>query len=480
MSDLPNLILIISDTLRADFLGCYGNSAIYTPEIDAFAEESTCFEEVYPESLPTIPVRRALHTGRRAFPFNDYEPIHWDTVYLPGWQPISREEDTVAENLVDKGFYTGFVSDVRPYFGPAMNFTRGFWQWKFVRGQQADRWKSPATVDKSKLKKYGNPEEMLEQFPYNLVLRHLANTQYIESEEDTTTAHVFRWAMDFLDDNRNVGPLYLLVDAFDPHEPWRAPDSYYEMYADDEYTGNTIIHVKYGPMEGRLEPKELENIKAHYSGLVSLVDNWFGNFIRKLKRLDLYENSLIIFTSDHGTNFGENAGKIVGKPHYALYPGVMHIPLLMKFPNGKGSGEVFDELVSNIDIPATIYDLAGFEKSNLNIDGKSLFDLVNGSNNWEERSYLTCRYDETVWYRDDSYWVISDISGETLGVYDIREDPKCMNNLKEDMVEVAEDAYKKILEDADGSLPSYEDVAKTDAIGQPRETGDVLPRSDGE
>ena len=74
-----NIVIVIADTLRTAYLGCYGNPDIRTPYLDAFAQQGTRFTRAYPESLPTIPVRRALHTGRRAYPFRGYKPIKWGT-----------------------------------------------------------------------------------------------------------------------------------------------------------------------------------------------------------------------------------------------------------------------------------------------------------------------------------------------------------------------------------------------------------------
>jgi len=295
----PNLIVIVSDTLRADYMGCYGNRKIQTPNLDAFANESVVFDCAYSESLPTIPVRRALHTGRRAYPFCNYKALKWDNVYLPGWQPMDNDEDTLAENLVGIGYYTGFVSDVPHYFVPGMNFTRGFWQWEFIRGQAEDKWRSPAITSDEELSKYGDPKQLRSQFPKGRALRHVANYRHIHSEEDTTTARIFRWAMDFIEDNRHIQPFYLLIDCFDPHESWEAPKSYLELYADSNYKGHTILAPKYGPAKGIYTVEEIEHIKAHYSGLVTLVDTWFGHFINKLKRLGLWETSVIVFLSDH-------------------------------------------------------------------------------------------------------------------------------------------------------------------------------------
>ena len=465
MSQKPNIICIVSDTLRADYLGCYGNEFIRTPNLDAFASESVLFEWAHPESLPTIPFRRALHTGRRAYPFKDYKPVRWDNVYLPGWQPMENDKSCIAENLARAGYYTGFVSDVPHYMVPGMNFTRGAWQWEFVRGQAEDKWRSPATASDGALSRYGDPEQMKRHFPGGRALWHVANYARIHSEEDTTTAKIFRWAMDFIQDNRSAEPFYLMMDCFDPHESWEAPEPYLEMYADPNYTGRTFLSTVYGPGKDVYTPEEIENIKAHYCGLVSLVDNWFGLFVNKLKRLGLFENSLIVFISDHGTNFTDNPEGVIGKPHYSLYPGVMHIPFMMHLPKGRGAGQRFDDLVYNVDATATMYDYAEVDTDELGLDGRSLRHLISDGQ-WNERKHLTCRYGNTVWYRDLKHWVIIDISGKPRAVFDIQDDPKCQNNILSEANEVVKKAWETILQDAGGELPIYDMAKVTDAVGR--------------
>ncbi|MCL6088245.1 MAG: sulfatase [Actinobacteria bacterium] len=490
MTQYPNIILVISDTLRALQLGCYDNKNIKTPNIDAFAKESIVFENAHPETLPTIPARRGMHTGRRVFPFHDYKPVKWDIVRLPGWQPLSNDEDTLAENLASVGYYTGFVTDTMPYFAPGFNFTRGFWQWEFIRGKQIDKWRSSAIISKSMLEKYGNPDKLLKYgndkdilkntaqfgapgdkfdcgYDYNLIIRHVANTIDIHKEEDTHTARVFRWASNFIEDNDKFQPFYLLVDCFDPHEPWEAPLNYYKMYADPNYKGRTIIIAPYGCVDGILSFEEIDNIKAHYNGLVSLVDTWFGYFINNLKKSGLWDNSLIILTSDHGSNFGEYPDHVVGKPHFSLYPGVMNIPMIIHLPGGKASGKRFKSFIYNIDAVGTIYDYAGFKKKNLNIDGQSLNSLIIGDQ-YKEREYLTCRYDTTLWYRDEKYWAMINIDGKPMAIYDIQKDPTCQNNIANFVEkEIINKVWGRILKDANGDIPIYQNSERTDALGRP-------------
>jgi len=463
-TDRPNIVFVVSDTLRTAYLGCYGNPDIRTPNLDAFAADSAVFDAAYPESLPTIPVRRALHTGRRAYPFRDYRPIPWDIVYLPGWQPMADEESTLAEDLAGAGYHTGFVTDTLPYFQPGLNFTRGFWQWEYIRGQQQDRWLSPALVSDERLARYGDPADIRGQGPYGTVLRHAANTLNVRTEQDTTTWQTFDWGMQFIRHNGPLQPFYLLVDCFDPHEPWEAPDKYYRMYADPSYTGKTCPHTRYCPAEGVYDEDQVRDIMAHYCGLVTLVDTCFGRLMNELDNLGLRENTCVAFISDHGTNFvHDNPQGVIGKPSYALYPGTMHLPLMIRFPDGAGAGQRYDELVYNIDATATLYDIASVAPSQ-QLDGQSLLPVVEGEG-FSAREYLTSRYDNTCWYRDDRHWAIVDADGTPKAVFDLQDDPECMNNVLQSRAGVAAGAWQWMVADAGGQIPMYSRQARTNAIG---------------
>ncbi len=375
-----NILVVVSDTTRIDFLGPYGNSWIKTPNLDRLAKESALFERAHPECLPTIPTRRTLHSGRRAFPFRDYKAIPWDNVVQPGWQPMSPDEDVVAEALARAGYHNGFVSDVPHYFVPGNNFTRGFHQWDYVRGNAEDHYRSTATVDRKKLQeRYGSGLPRAAQ--------HVANLGGFEPDEMAfATPRTFRSAMQFLEENRsNTKPFYLYVDTFHPHETWEAPAKYYKLYRDPKYTGKTYITLPYGTLfqHPQVEPA-LVDVKAHYSGLVTMVDHWLGQLLAKLKELGKDKDTLVIYLSDHGTNFGDNLEKVLGKPSGAMYPGTMNVPLLVRHPEGKGAGMRFRELVYSLDVPATVCAVAG-TKPNEGVGGQNLLALLEGSSFAEAR-----------------------------------------------------------------------------------------------
>ena len=134
-----NIVLVILDTLRADYLGCYGNVWIRTPHMDRLASESVVFDEAYAEGCPTLQARRALWTGRRTFPFADHKVVPGDALNLqPGWMPLHNEDVCLSEMLRDDGYLTTYITDTPHIFKPGMNYHRGFMTYEFIRGQSGD------------------------------------------------------------------------------------------------------------------------------------------------------------------------------------------------------------------------------------------------------------------------------------------------------------------------------------------------------
>ena len=481
MTEMPperqpwNIVVVVADTLRTSFLGAYGHDWIRTPAIDRFASQSLRFTCAHAECLPTIPTRRTLHSGRRAFPFADYRPIPWDNVYIPGWQPLSTEESTVAEALAGHDYHTGFFADVPHYFVPGMNFTRGFRQWQFVRGQAEDRYNATAAADPAQLSRYLGGEERIRA--------HLVNVQPRQPEETWPTARTFRSAMQFLEQNRERRPFYLYVDSFTPHETWEAPLHYYDLYGSRDEREPLSITVPYGPLDQHPQiESRLPSIRANYAGLVSMVDTWFGRLLDTLDRLDLSASTLVIFLSDHGTNFADNPEGITGKPANAMYPGTMSIPLMMRHPQGSGGGQLCDELVYTLDVPATVLAAANASAA-VAIEGQNLLPLAEGTPGFQSREYLTCRYGNSLWYRDRRSWCFGDIGIEkswfrrdlTLRnprLFDLEEDPECTRDIAATAAGRIPLAVERILADAGGQVAPYTRKGTTDAIGRPEFTSE--------
>jgi len=189
----------------------------------------------------------------------------------------------------------------------------------------------------------------------------------------------------------------------------------------------------------------------------------------KLDRLGLADNTMVVFTSDHGTNFGDNPFDIIGKPAHSLWPGVMHLPLLVRMPQQLGAGKVADELVYNLDISATVCDLTGIGTGQ-GLDGQSLLPLMGGEGEWQPWQYVTSRYNNAICYIDDEVWIRTNTDRELGEAFDVRSDPLCQNDISHELDEAAfARAWERILADAGGELPVYDMERTTDAIGQASE-----------
>lgn len=446
-----NVVIVILDTLRKDHLGCYGNRWIQTPNFDAFARDCLKFTNAYPESLPTIPVRRAIHTGKRTFPFNNWIPQKGDTVRIYGWQRIPEEQVTLAEILKQKGYTTAFVTDTYHQFKPSMNFHRGFDAWRWVRGQESDRYQPISRCDEQRLKRY-LPERYKGTGVEGLLHQHLANTADRKSEEDWFAPKVFSEAMNLLEHLQHQRPFLLVVDSFDPHEPWDPPPQYVALYDNPDRDEIDIITPLYGRCDWMTE-QQLKRMRANYAGEVTLVDKWFGHFINKLADLKLLDNSLIIVLSDHGHSLGEHG--VTGKIPWALYPELIEIPFLIRHPEGKGAGQTSDYFASTHDVAPTVLGALGV-KPTQPMDGVDLTAFLEGKEP-PERTHITTAFNNFVWVRNDRYALICRNDGAEPKLYDLQSDPQMEQNIADQNPKIVHQMFELVIEDSGGKpLPAYD------------------------
>ncbi len=348
-----NFIFINSDSFRRDNLDCYnGNNWIETPNIDKFAKESVVFDHAYTGSFPTVPNRRDVLTGRYVFTYS-------------GWEPISSDEIVLPQVLRKAGYITYMILDTPHIIANAFGFDRGFHGWNWIRGQEGDRWKThphevklPCSVEKLRGGAWTTSQ-------------YLRNVSERQGEEDYFAPMTMSGAMDWLDKNYKLDKFFLYVDTFDPHEPWDPPKEYRDMYCQD-YDGEEVIYPLYAPCSFLTDP-ELAHIRALYAGEVTMVDTWVGKLLKKIEDLGLLENTMVIFTADHGFYFGEHG--LVGK-FGPLYNEMNRIPLMMHVP-GIAPGRR-SQFVQPCDLMPTILDLADIEQPD-RVQGRSLVDVLKGS-----------------------------------------------------------------------------------------------------
>lgn len=446
-----NVMLVVVDSLRADHVGCYGNTWIRTPNLDAFAQENVLFERAAPESLPTIQARRAIMTGNRLFPFRDWKPTLGDNVISPGWAPLRESDITLSEILSDAGYRTAFLTDTYHMFKPSMNFHRGFDEWRWIRGQEYDRYRSAPPPKDIDIDHFIDPK-LYGTYPHAKLLQYLSSTSFRKGEEDYFAPMVFREGMRWLEENHgDTERFFLWLDVFDPHEPWDPPQEYREMY-DPGYEGREFIAGKAGnPLEYMTE-RELKHTRALYAGEVTMVDKWFGKLIARVKDLDLYDNTMIIVVSDHGHQLGEHG--IIHKFAYAMYYTLMDIPMLIHHPEGIGAGKRIKEFVYHHDIFSTILSLAGIEPPE-KVDGEDMWPLVTGEGG-PKREYVTCGMEKYVWVRDDRHVYISETDGANPQLFDLEKDPDQFNDIAPDHPDVVKEMLEKAVASGGGPLPRFD------------------------
>ncbi len=431
-----NVILIILDSLRKDHVGAYGNYQIRTSTLDALAEEGLLFARAYPDAMPTIPARRAIHTGMRTFPL---EPPAY------GWTSIPEDQSTLAEILRAAGYETMLVTDTYHQFW--MNFQRGFKVYHRIRGQETDRFKPPSSVSE---------EEMRRRY---LILgeghkarQYLANVQgQRKTEEDWFAPKVFLQAMEMLEGARWREPFFLVVDCYDPHEPWDPPEKYTRLYDPDGYEGKETLNPLYGK-DDYLTDRQLLRLRALYSAEVTMADHWLGNFLQRAHELGVMDNTLLILLSDHGHALGEHG--YTGKPAYALWPELTDIVFLLRHPEHKRAGEVSEHYASTHDVAPTVLGTLGIEPPKP-MEGQDLSVLLDGKEPGT-RHHFTSGYSRYVWSRDEEYVMFARNDGTEARLYDVRTDPQQTRDLADEEPETVEKMFEEyVLEDAGGSLPTY-------------------------
>jgi arylsulfatase A-like enzyme len=371
-----NLIVLVSDSFRADNLAAYGSNWVDTPNLNDFAKESIVFDSFYPEGLPTIPIRRQLYTGRRIFPTHLY--FQQDSVKLPGWHELFVEDVTLSETLLAAGYQTALIADLPHFFKPGRNFQRGFHYFEWVRGQEIDYYaqapRVPADFSSLFPEDYlklvegppGGREETLAGFLNQYVANRKRWLKRAPSIVEVTAAN----AIDWLKDNHDQGPFYLQVEAFDPHEPWDPPTHFLEKYLKDP-TPHSWPEPPYGNV--KIPEEGVKRLRANYAGEASNVDHWYGEVLKTIKSLGLYENSVIVFLADHGALLNEQGQWVKGPER--LRKQVTHVPLIVHLPGHQYAGTRVSGFVQTPDVMPTVLGRLGL-KPPARVTGEDLWPYI--------------------------------------------------------------------------------------------------------
>ena len=337
-----NTIFLVLDSLNRHFLSCCGGSGAVTPNIDRLARQGIVFDNHYAGSLPCMPARREMMTGRVNFleaPWGPIEP--WDRC-LP---TILRER---------KGTYSHMITDHYHYFhsgGEAYNTL--FDSWEFERGQEGDTWRPAIDCGEPPFETRGKGASRG---------AYWRNRSMMDPEDDLSysTPRCFQRAIEFVELNRENDNWHLHLEVFDPHEPFDCPSRYHQVYGDtwDRYY---YTWPDYGPLEPEKDDAEaVEHIRKSYAATLTMADEWLGRFLDAMDRSGLWKDTTLILTTDHGHLLGEHG--YWAKNYMFDYLELSHIPMIIRPADSLGAesgGGRASGITATIDHMPTLLDLHG-------------------------------------------------------------------------------------------------------------------------
>jgi arylsulfatase len=408
LSQLPNIILILADDLGYNELGCYDQQVIETPNIDALAENGIRFTQYYSGSPVCAPSRYTLltgiHTGKSLIRANYGRPgvnsnyevtavyekndiLMSDNPALEGSYPIHSETRTFSKLLQTKGYKTSFIGKwgLGGPFSEGVPSRQGFDHYLAYLDQGQAHNYYPLYLWRNDEKVFLNnsflPRRTLlseDEDPYDI----RSYERY--SSNEYAPELMINEALSFIQTHKD-DPFFLYFATIIPHLPYQAPKEWVE---------------KYRPIIGEEEPYYKHHNyfpcrypRATYAGMISYLDHQVGLIVEELKKLGIYENSIILFTSDNGPTGEVSRYFESAKPFNPerlktyVYEGGIRVPLIISWPEKIANSQVSDHICAAWDLFPTLCDFAQI-KNPENLDGVSLLPEITGKGRQKAHDYL--------------------------------------------------------------------------------------------
>ena len=448
----PNILLISSDQHNAEILGCAGNPVARTPNIDALAADGAVFSQAFTPLPICTPARTSIFTGLYCKHHGVYHNINMNC--QPGKPCLPPERTAFPERLAEAGYDTSLFGKLHTRHEGGRNF--GLATARLVEGKCHF---VPAPDDQDEyrraLAQRGYPPDVWKVWENDpsyaengFVTSPLPEADYI----DTFVADI---ALEHLEAVKE--PFFSWVSFCTPHNPWDPPKPFDTMFDPAEipmphravgeleskppqwvdHVARTIASLPYRSMDpelpggvesayARFPEDKTRRMLAAYYGQIAHLDKQVGRLLDALKARGLYDNTLVLFLSDHGDYCGNNWAfyKYAG-----LYDSLIRVPFVIKWPGEAPRGRTVGELVSLIDIAPTLLDAAGVEGPG-EADGVSLRPLLEGGPvHWRHELFVETGATTAIVTPD---WKLVRWRDGTEELYDRRDDPHDLDNLDGD------------------------------------------------
>jgi arylsulfatase len=465
--DKPNIIFIMADQLPASFLGCYGSSVPSTPRLDEMASKGVMFHRAYATHPLCAPNRATILTGRSSeihgITGNNYA-LQTDTptyahilrkhgYYLGGFGKFHQTPMAwpVPENVRFLGFDESVVTE-DPKWGPWVDWVKDNHPDQLdiaismTNGHSAKQGVQPEL----ELSKGATQEEInikIQAFP-NYMQPRISNSQWdrmyasplIHQAHDTT--YITNRGLEFIKkcNEQNNGPFFCHISYVDPHDPYDPPAPYDAMFQPDDMVdplpaewmdqGPFILDEErdnYLKFRNICDNKDaIKKMRALYHGSLKYLDDQIGRIIDYVEETNLWENTIIVFTTDHGDMMGDHGFVSKGRMHYDKG---IRCPLIIA--GGPIVQASTDRLTCSLDFVPTFCDWAGVSKEHLPpLEGKSFASLCKGeqeNSSWDEVS-VSLRGVETI-ISGDGYRLTLYIESGEGQMFDLKKDPDEQINL---------------------------------------------------
>jgi arylsulfatase A-like enzyme len=442
--DKPNVLLIVASGIRADSVGAFDgafddNQVADTPNLDDLAGDSLRFERAVPEAMPAVISRRALVTGKRSFPYREWQRRD-GFAPVPGWNPVYIRQPLIQEALESEGVETVWITD-NPFFsGPRYDG----WVERTI-DVDPDDYPTPKTIEGT----LGREQTQQE------VERYLVGS--IERSADAMDRAVEAGERQLERLDRGGKQFFLAVDAFDPAEAFYAPRA---------WTRNLEVNPDLAaPFKKRdwIVPADIGNetvktARDAYMKGVEQVDGAVGRLLGKLDDLGQADNTIVWFVSDGGTMLGEHGW--IGRGAPGTYKHAYFVPFLLRDPKGRRSGNFSYYYASTHDVAPTLLSMMGIDRPG-RMDGEDLTALLDDEDPPKRPAFMSASITKIA-VGDARWLMMMDMEGDERELHDFdNEDSDNEDDDEENVVRkhppVVAALEKVPLAAAQGTYPNFGD-----------------------
>lgn len=326
-------VLLIMDTLNRAYLPAYGDTQTIAPNFQRLQEKTMCFENFYCCSMPCMPARREMHTGRPNF-------LH------RSWSPLEPFDSSVIRDLKETGIYTHMITDHYHYWEVGgYGYLNQYNSMEMIRGQQGDLWiPFVGQVD--------YPPNLSKRAGSDNFNHDWVNRQVVKSKDDLPTAKVFAKGLDFLEENHGKDDWFLTMESFSPHEPFFTTEDFLSLYPEED-SEQLMDWPDYG--KNNLSPEITKQVVRKYRAMISMVDFYLGKVLDCFDKYNLWDSTALIVYTDHGFLLGEH--ECLGKNIMSPYEELTHLPFFMHDPRYPAQGTRVEGLAQSLSLAPTIADL---------------------------------------------------------------------------------------------------------------------------